>query len=82
MKRFNGKPMSHWQKEADKLVIDLLYRASLVDRRSIIGELAHKRLIEIAKAESGDSGLFEEAIESRDCCRRGMAAAINSMITP
>ena len=42
---------AHWEREAKKLVVEMLYRASMVDTRSIIGTLASKRLVELAIAE-------------------------------
>ena len=48
----------------------MLYRASMVDTRSIIGTIASKRLIELAIAEDPD--LLREDIETRDQCVAGM----------
>jgi hypothetical protein len=76
-KMFNGKPMSHWERKAKELVIEQLVRASMVDRRSIIGEMASDRLMEIARAE--DSELVDEVLGVRDRCVAGMAAIMNDI---
>lgn len=52
---FNDKPMSHWREEAKKLVVLVLtMEATKRDTRSIIGNLAHKRLLELAMTEDAD----------------------------
>jgi hypothetical protein len=76
-KFFNGKPLSHWQWEADKLVIDCLVRASMVDTRSLVGEMASKRILELAKAENPH--LYQTVLDERDRCRVGLAAVMGAM---
>jgi hypothetical protein len=48
-KQFNGKPFSHWQDQADELVVESILRAALphteAEHPSIIGYLAGKRLM-------------------------------------
>lgn len=75
--KFNGKPFSHWQKEADRLVVDGLIRASMLDARSIIGKLASARLLNLAYEESSE--LVKEVLEDRSRCQVGMAIAMAEM---
>ena len=69
---------AHWEREAKKLVVELLYRASMVDTRSIIGTLASKRLVELAVAE--DPEILKEVIETRDRCVAGMGRIMADII--
>lgn len=77
-KFFNGKPIEHWQREATKLVIDQLVRASMVDTRSVIGAAASKRLLELAQAESPE--LYQETLTERARCQVGLATVMNAML--
>ncbi len=80
--KFNGQPMSHWYREADKLVMDCLVRSAFdLDDRSIIGRLARERLFHLANGIN--PVLCQEVIDERDRCRLGMAVIVNSfMLTP
>lgn len=63
-RRFNGKPMSHWEAEAKRFVVESLVRcAANTDERSIIGEIAAKRFMELARAESPE--LVEQVLKER-----------------
>jgi hypothetical protein len=77
-KFFNGKPIEHWQKQADKLVIECLVRASNVDTRSIVGEMAHERLLALALAISPE--LLQEVLGDRARCQAGLALAMDAML--
>jgi len=77
-KFFNGKPMSHWQWEADKLVIDCLVRASMVDTRSLVGEMASKRLLELAKNENPH--LYQTVLDERARCQAGLRSLMGEML--
>lgn len=70
-KRFNGQPFQHWQDQADELVVELITRAALqhTSDDSIIGYIARKRLLEIAKAENPN--LFERVLSIRNRCLLG-----------
>lgn len=61
--KLNGKGREYWQGQADKLVVERLVRASMLDQSSIIGALASHRLLEIARTESSD--LFDEVLAER-----------------
>lgn len=77
-KRYLGKPMSHWEHEAKKLVVEILVRGYInLDTRSIIGELASKRLMELANAENPET--VKEVLETRARFAAGMAAIINDI---
>ncbi len=67
---FNKKPIRYWRAQADELVMELLVRAAYhqTDEHSIIGHLARKRLVEIAKAEN--KTLFKKILQER---QRSMA---------
>ena len=67
---FNGKPFTHWQNEARELVLDSLLRASMLETSSIIGYLAHKRIIDLAKKESPE--LLKRAVEERATMSQNM----------
>ena len=78
-KVFNGKSMFHWQREADKLVMDCLVRAisaitcSKPRLMSIVQKLASRRLIAIAKAEN--PMLYKEKCDERDRCFKWLCKA-------
>ena len=81
-KRFNGKPMSHWRREAKKLVIDHIYRGSLIDTRSILGKMVSDRLMFLAQLEDDGSGLLQEIQEERGRFQAGVASVINEITQP
>ena len=68
----NGKPLRHWKKMADELVMDCLVRAiadlcgSMPDRASLPQQIAAARLIEIAKAEN--EPLYHATCDTRKRC--------------
>ena len=64
----------HWRKEASKLVVECLVRASNLDTRSVIGDIAARRLIELAIEESPE--FFKEVTDERDRCINNMNAII------
>jgi hypothetical protein len=71
-KRFNKQPFSHWERMADELVVESLVRASLCDRRSIVGYMAAKRLMSMALNESPT--LVKKVLEERAICQQNMMA--------
>jgi hypothetical protein len=81
MEKFNGKPMSYWRREADKLVMDTLVRAITsfgCDNSSIIHKLARKRLEQLAQTENAE--LYSEVLEERDRCLGNFNTLMNDMI--
>lgn len=77
--KVNGKPLSHWQRKADELVIYHLVRAAQhCDDRSIIGELAAPKLWELANAISPD--LVKEVLHEQGRCQAGFAAIMNDIL--
>lgn len=68
----------HWEREAKKLVVEMLLRASMIDTRSIIGTLASKRLAELAYAE--DPEILKEVMEERDRCVTNLGRALSQMV--
>jgi hypothetical protein len=79
-KRFNGKPFSHWQREADELVVELILRAALqhTDPTSIIGHIARKRLLEIAQAENPI--LVKKVLAVRSACLAGFQRIMQNVL--
>ncbi len=78
-KMFNGKPMSHWRHEADKLLIYILaHEADTVDRRSIVGDMVAERLIHLAKAVN--PALYEKTMEEHGWRLENITRALNSML--
>ena len=81
-KRFNGKPMSHWQSKADELVAENLVRACLsLDRNSIIGELAFNRLNEIARIVCGEQTI-DSIYETREQCIKNIQRFVSEISNP
>lgn len=79
-KRFNGKPFQHWQDLADELVIENLVRAAgQTDERSLVGYLAHKRLMELAEAENPT--LFQRVLAQRDRCHAGFRNIMQEILS-
>ena len=76
--RFNGKGKKHWEREAAKLVVAMLVRASNLDHRSAIGAIASNRLLELARAESPE--LYAEIVGERDRCRKGFARVMREIL--
>lgn len=76
-RRFNGKPLSHWQRLAKEIVVESLLRAAYNfggrPGSSLPGEIASKRLRELAEAE--DPELVRKVLDERKRCLRGTAAA-------
>ncbi|MEX2716762.1 MAG: hypothetical protein Q6370_010715 [Candidatus Sigynarchaeota archaeon] len=75
-KRFNGKPIAHWQRTAKKLVVESLVRAAHsfqddVSLGSLPREIASRRLMELAKIE--DENLTREVLDERDRWYRNLA---------
>lgn len=79
-KRFNGKPFSHWQTLADELAVELMIRAALqhTDDTSIIGYLARRRLLEIARTEN--RSVYDRMLKSRETCLRGFTLIMQSIL--
>lgn len=75
----NGKPMSHWEREAKRMVLDSLVRAAVYfgwgserpDIQSIIHKIAADRLMELANAE--DPNLVKELLAERNRCQMNLA---------
>lgn len=66
-KRFNGKPMSHWEKMAKELVVSHLVRASYgCDSRSLPGRMAGQELMGLAARV--DRVLTRKIIDERETC--------------
>jgi hypothetical protein len=82
--KFNGKPMSHWEAEAKKLVIDILVRAGTQyaprSNRpvSIIHELASKQLLSLATGV--DPRAAREASEELARLGEGMQRVLLEMV--
>jgi len=70
-------PMEHWELKAKELVIDCLVRASSMDTNSIIGEIASKRLLELAKAE--DKKVFNETLKAKNHSAENFAILFNNI---
>lgn len=77
-KKFNGKPMSHWQKLADKLVIEHLISCLHFDQRSIIVQLATKRLLELSVAEN--PRLTKQVLKERESRQVGFVRVMNEIL--
>jgi hypothetical protein len=81
MEKFNGKPMSYWRREADKLVMDTLVRAITSfgsDNPSVIHKLARKRLEQLAQTENSE--LYSEILAERDRCLNNFHVLMNKTI--
>jgi hypothetical protein len=83
-KKLNGKPLSHWEAEAKKLVIDILVRAGTQyaprpDRPvSLIHELASKQLLSLATGV--DPRGAREASEELVRLDEGLQRALSGML--
>jgi hypothetical protein len=78
-KNYNGKPLSHWQRKADELVVYHLVRAAQhCDDRSIIGELAAPKLWELANSVSPE--LVKEVLQEQGRCQSGFAAIMKDVL--
>lgn len=78
-KLFNGKPMSHWRRQADELVMLSLVRAMSFDTRSLPGKLAYERLEHLAKGI--DPVLYAEICDQRETCRTNLLRTINNILS-
>jgi hypothetical protein len=68
------KPFTHWQEEADRVVVDSLLRAAHSfheEHASIIHILAERRMRALAEEEN--ARIVEELEEERTTCRRNVA---------
>lgn len=77
---YNGKPFEHWQRMADKLVIETLVRAANPDATSIVIMLACEKLTHLAKAL--DPVIYAEVCDERDRCMSGLAALMGEITSP
>lgn len=76
---YNGKPLSHWQRKADELVVYHLVRAAQqCDRRSIIGELAAPKLWDLANSISPE--IVKEVLEEQGRCQAGFTAIMRDIL--
>lgn len=80
--KFNGKPFAHWQKLAQREVIDHILRAPCMfnegDTQSIIDKLTRDRLRYLINEESPE--LVQELIEERERCSGTMSAFMAAMV--
>lgn len=77
-KMFNGKPMSHWERAAKKLVVSQLLRSGFeLDTRSIVGRLAGERLKELANTESPE--LVKEVLGDYKRYQAGMVRDLKAI---
>jgi len=78
-KLYNGKSLAYWQHQADELVVYHLVRAAQqCDRRSIIGELAAPRLLNLANSISPE--LVKEVLQEQGRCQAGFAAIMSDIL--
>ncbi len=78
-KLYNGKPMSHWQAEADKLVADILIRGlNHCDPLSIIGRLARPQIEKFMNQM--DKSVIDSVMDERDRCVRGFCAIMSDIL--
>lgn len=71
--------MSHWERQAEEYVIDVLVRASFnADQNSIIGRMAAEQLMALAVAKSPE--LVSKANVERDRCLTGFARVIHACL--
>lgn len=92
MKRFNGKPMSHWERKAKEVVVEILVRAATDygwrplgaespefpdPHQSIIHKLAADRLMAMAMAE--DPEIVKEMLANRARFQENLARFVASM---
>lgn len=91
-KKINGKPMAHWERQAERVVVDVLVRAATSfgwrplgaespefpdPHQSIIHKLAADRLMAMAEAES--PALVKELLDERDRCRSNIMRFISEL---
>lgn len=81
-KYFNGKPIEHWKKMADKSVVDHLIRGvfQYADKNSYPRELASQKLMELAFQV--DRFLVAEVLEEKQAWQSGAAMALASFLLP
>lgn len=70
-KKFNGKPISYWQKAANRLIVECLIAAAQIDVRSLPGQIASRRLLELAREEGPE--IFDEVMKQRALFMRNLA---------
>jgi hypothetical protein len=76
--RFNGKPMAHWDAQADELLIRCLLDAANLDTRSIVGAKTAERIISLAMAI--DPVTVRKLMADREAWQHNAGVALNSMI--
>lgn len=85
-KKFNGKPMKHWEEMAAEMVVEALLRASYkyYDPKSPLadlhlpGKLAGQKLMELAMSYRPD--LVDKINKERDACANGFARIMSDII--
>jgi hypothetical protein len=76
--RFNGKPLEHWNKQADKLLMQCLISASNVDTRSLVGRIVSDRIILLAQAIDPDG--YRETLQEIRRMQANMHLLVASMM--
>jgi len=76
--RFNGKPLEHWRKQADKLLMQCLIMAANVDVRSLPGRIVSDRIIMLAQAidPDGYKEVFAEIRQAQENLPKLLAAML------
>lgn len=70
-KHFNGKPIAHWEKMAEELVVSTLVRASFsIDSLSLPGQIASRKIMGMALGVN--RVMVAEVVETRDRCQQSM----------
>lgn len=76
--KYLDQPMSHWNEQAERLMADMLLRASMVDSRSIIGRIASDRIMDMAYRELGQERM-DAAVQLRDRCISNLHLFVESL---
>lgn len=67
-----GRPFTHWQRQAQELVIGNLLQAAQLDTSSVIGSLARRYLMDLA--HSADTELVNMLLDMREQASMNQAA--------
>lgn len=75
---YNGKPLEHWLKMADELVMSAIVRGINPDKLSLVQTVAAERLRGLAMVINPN--LYYMLSEERDRCRRNVGLVVGSML--
>ncbi len=75
--QFNGKPISHWERMAEELVIHHIVRGMNKDNGNIVSAIAYRKFKEIVSRL--DQPTYEKVVAERERCHAGLTLIMHDI---